>query len=225
MSLLVLIRPGCTDFDDQHRIQGTIDLPLNAVGVHQMNKTLAELKGLPLDVVYTSPNDPAKSAAAMVAWEFGLPLKELAGLNNINQGLWQGLQLEELRRKQPTLYRQWHDAADAVCPPGGELYGDARERVRKTLQKPLKRSVSAAIVACEPIATLIREVVMGTVPETNPVCEPGHHPRWEVLRTNGYVPQTLSAPARTEAVIAPSVTAPSVTAPSVTDTPVRRPTT
>ena len=31
MSQIVLIRPGSTEFDEQQRIQGTLDLPLSTV--------------------------------------------------------------------------------------------------------------------------------------------------------------------------------------------------
>lgn len=190
MALFVLIRPGCTEFDQEHRIQGEIELPLSAAGVHQVNETLMELRGVPLNVVYTSPNDPAKSTAAMVAWEFGIPLKELPGLQNVNQGLWQGLQIEELRRKIPTVFRQWQDLGEAVCPPEGELLSDAFQRVKEAIAKPMKKGVNVAFVACEPIATLIRLAVLSMpLQGENPVCDPGSKPMWEFLQTNGFAPE------------------------------------
>ena len=42
---VVLIRPGCTDFDEQNRIQGVLDLPLNHRGHAQVLGLVAQLQG------------------------------------------------------------------------------------------------------------------------------------------------------------------------------------
>ena len=46
MLQIVLIRPGCTDFEEQGRIQGTLDIPLNEQGRQQVERMTAELAGL-----------------------------------------------------------------------------------------------------------------------------------------------------------------------------------
>jgi broad specificity phosphatase PhoE len=184
MSNILLIRPGCTDFDEQHRIQGTLDLPLSARGQEQLARLLKELQQTPIDVLYTSPCEPARSTAAAIAAVRGLPIKEIEGLYNVNHGLWQGLKMDEVRRKHPKVFKQWQESPEAICPPGGEALAEAAERVRKALEKPLKKKGNLAIVAGEPLASLICAVVRGT--PLDAIASPSTATRgcWEVLKEN-----------------------------------------
>jgi len=155
MSEVVLIRPGCTDFDDQNRVQGALDLPLNERGREQIAQLLESLRTTSLEVIFTSACEPARSTAELIGEELGVPVKELEGFRNLNQGLWQGLQVDEIRRKYPKVYKQWQDSPETICPPEGEAIADALERIRKALQITLKRNIDCGIVASEPLATLI----------------------------------------------------------------------
>lgn len=164
MSDVVLIRPGCTDFDEQNRIQGSLNLPLNDRGREQLRTIIDRLAELELDIVYASPCEPARSAGATIASELGLQCKEIEDLENLNHGLWQGLCIDEVRRKFPKVFKQWQESPETICPPQGETILDAVVRVRKALVKPLKRKKRIGIVASEPLATLIRCVVCGLPP-------------------------------------------------------------
>jgi broad specificity phosphatase PhoE len=201
MSTVILIRPGSTDFDEQHRIQGTLDLPLNAKGEEQVRQTIEDLSSLPLGMVYTSPCEPARSTAARLGTQRGVPVKDVAGLENWNHGLWQGLPLDELRRKQPKVFRQWLEAPASICPPGGESLSDVWERVRKALVKPLKSKVNVAIVASEPLATIIGCLVRGTkLAEADFGGGAEGKPAWEYLRTNGHGPAKSPEPVATKPI-------------------------
>jgi len=181
MSRFFLIRPGCTEFDEQQRIQGRLDLPLSCKGVEQVERLLKELAELPLDKVYCSPTEPALSTARQLAQIQAVPCKVLPGLANIDQGLWQGLPWEELKRKQPRVYRQWLESPELVCPPAGESLPDAVERVREALYRPLKKTGQFAIVAPDPVASLIAAVVRGQpAGVVSPLCT-GRCGTWEEL--------------------------------------------
>lgn len=183
MATLILVRPGNTDFDDQQRIQGILDLPLNARGEQQVQQTLADLRQFPLYRIYTSTSEPARSTAQRLGTELGVAVKELDDLQNINHGLWQGLQVEDLRRKQPKVYKQWQDSPETICPPEGEPFAEAVERVRKALERPRKKKGNVVIVAPEPLATVIRCVVRGSKLEAlPPVGEAVPEKNWEVLQ-------------------------------------------
>jgi broad specificity phosphatase PhoE len=184
MSQILLIRPGCTDFDEQHRVQGTLDLPLSVRGEQQVARILQDLANCPLDVIFTSPCEPARSTAAALGAARGVAVKEIETLHNLNQGLWQGLKIDEIRRKHPKVFKQWQESPEAICPPGGETLAEAVERVRKALEKPLKKKGNLAIVAAEPLATIICAVVRGTPLETIPAASTGVCGRWEVLKEN-----------------------------------------
>jgi len=172
MCQVVLIRPGSTDFDEQNRIQGRLDLPLNDQGETALSETLRSLEAVKLSMILADPGEPARSTAIEIGERLDLPVKFKEELRNLDQGLWQGLKLEEVRRKYPKLIRQWQESPEAVCPPQGEAVGDALERVRKVLKKPLnKKNGRIGIVAAEPLASLIASIVCKTeLTFRGPIC-------------------------------------------------------
>ena len=62
-------------------------------------------------------------------------LKSVEQLHNLDHGLWQGTLIEDVRRKQPKVYRQWQEQPETVCPPEGEMLPQAAQRVRTALSK------------------------------------------------------------------------------------------
>ena len=53
MLKIILIRPGSTDFDEQGRITGTLDVPLNDCGNDQVARTIDELTDHEIQAIYT----------------------------------------------------------------------------------------------------------------------------------------------------------------------------
>ncbi len=79
-------------------------------------------------------------------------------LLNVDHGLWQGKLVEEVRRLQPRVYRQFQEHPESVCPPGGETLAAASARVEQVLEK-LKRKHQGqriGIVVPEPMASIVR---------------------------------------------------------------------
>ena len=166
MPNVVLIRAGATDFDDDQRIQGSIELPLNERGQAEVDDLVEELKDDQIGVIMTAPSEPSLSTATVLSRGLGgVKVKENKGLANLNQGLWEGLPAEEVRRKYPKLFRQWREAPSTVCAPEGETLVELHGRVRKVLEKPLKKKANLAIVAGEPLATILGCILEGRNPE------------------------------------------------------------
>ena len=165
MGNMVLIRPGCTDFDDQHRIQGSLDLPLNDRGRDQVDQVVESLQDSSISVIYSAPSEPALSTANALSEGLGVKVREKNDLRNIDQGLWQGLQVDDIRRKYPKVYKQWCDSPETICPPDGETVPDALRRVSRALKKPLRNDAVFAVVVPEPLATLFGCYVEGRKPE------------------------------------------------------------
>lgn len=183
---VVLVRPGCTDFDEQQRVQGSLDLPLSNRGRAQVEQLVEQLAEASLDVIYSSPSEPARATATAIGETLGVRVKEKKGLRNLNQGLWEGLKLDDIRRKYPKVLKQWQESPMSICPPDGEPIGEAIDRARETLQKALKRHATFAVVVAEPLASLIGCVVLGGTRELKPAfCGCGDDPQVEWLHTNG----------------------------------------
>ncbi len=168
---VVLIRPGCTDFDEQNRIQGVLDLPLNYRGHAQVLGLVAQLQEVTLDVLFTAPSEPARSTAQAICEQSGARLKEVDDFRNLDHGLWQGLQVDDVRRKYPKVFKQWQESPETVCLPEGETVAEAVERIRRGLRKCLKRKRTIGIVASEPLATMIGCVLRGERPALPETCE------------------------------------------------------
>ncbi len=174
MTDVVLIRPGLTDYDEQNRVQGTLDLPLSEKGQGQMDELLEKLRNQPFDVIYSADCEPARSTAKFLCEELGIPLKIKKELHNLDHGLWEGLKIDDIRRKYPKVYKQWLEEPETICPPEGETVPDAVARIRKVLAKPIKKGIDFGVVAPEPLATLISCVVCDTklaLPSANEQCE------------------------------------------------------
>jgi probable phosphoglycerate mutase len=162
MLRILLIRPGATEFDEQGRIQGTLDIPLSTGGQRQTNEMIGAVRGEAIEVIYSSPCQAAQQTADALAAIVGAKNKAVKELHNINHGLWQGMLVSDVKAKQPKVYRQWQDQPETVCPPQGESLLAARQRVADVLRKLLKKHKLAgviAIVVSEPLATVVRHVL------------------------------------------------------------------
>jgi probable phosphoglycerate mutase len=162
MVQILLIHPGITEYDQQGRVQGTLDVPLCEDGRQEVEKMVEELRGQPITAIYASPCQAAAQTAEAIGAALDMKVKTLDKLQNVDQGLWQGMLVADVKVKQPKVYRQWQEQPENVCPPQGETLGAAKQRVRSMLAKLLKKHKPAsllAIVAPEPLASVIRNVV------------------------------------------------------------------
>ena len=71
--------------------------------------------------------------------------------------------VEEIRRRQPRLARQWEENPWAVMPPDGEPLDEACDRVEAVLARILKRHPAGrvAVVVPHPLDRIIRWTVAG----------------------------------------------------------------
>ena len=120
MVQIVLIRPGSTDYDEQGRIQGTLDIPLNEQGTREVQRIVDELRTLSINAIYCGPCQCVCQTATAIADALGAKLKVVDTLRNIDHGLWQGMLIDDVKRKQPKVYRQWQEQPEIICPPEGE---------------------------------------------------------------------------------------------------------
>ena len=135
MVQVVLVWPGSTDFDRQGRIQGQLDLPLCECGKQEVARAVSEMSGLRdrgglcLAVQLGSGDGRGNCRAA------GTQSQKIDALENVDLGLWQGLLRDDVKRKQPKVYRQWQDHPETVCPPEGESLDAAQQRLQKARAK------------------------------------------------------------------------------------------
>ncbi len=166
MLKVIVVQPGATDFDEQRRIKGSLDLPLTPSGAHQVARTVEELAGAEIDYVYSSPCQSALQTAEALARSRRLKVKTVEALRNLNHGLWHGKLIDEVKRQQPRVYRLWQEHPETVCPPQGESWLAARGRAAAALRRLLRRHKEGvvAFVIPEPMATMVRSMLSRTEP-------------------------------------------------------------
>jgi probable phosphoglycerate mutase len=182
MLQIALLRPGTTDYDVEGRIQGTLDIPLNEQGLADAAQIAEELRGKGVEVLYAPTSEPAQHTAQLVGESLGIKVKKLGKMQNLNHGLWQGMIVEDVQHKQPKVYRQWLEQPENVCPPEGEMLGDAEDRVRAAMTKLLKKHKEGFIGICvpEPLLSLVRGFI--THEELGDLWEPAAgHGRVEIF--------------------------------------------
>jgi probable phosphoglycerate mutase len=162
MLQLLLIRSGCTEYDQQGRIQGTLDVPLSEDGRRESDLVTDALRSQSLDAIYTSPCQAARHVADKLGEAVDVKPKVADQLHNLDHGLWQGMLVDDVKAKQPKVYRQWQEQPETVCPPQGETVCAAKARVAAVVAKLIKKHKGeklVAVVVPEPLASVIRHVL------------------------------------------------------------------
>ena len=67
MTRVLLVRPGATDFDDQGRMKGSLDMPLSDGGVKQAESLARELATTRVRTIFSSPCESAQQTAQQLA--------------------------------------------------------------------------------------------------------------------------------------------------------------
>ena len=163
-SKILLIRPGATEFDEQGRIIGTLDIPLSEVGLKQAAELAERSTDYDVKAIFSSPSLAAQQTAEILGKKHSLKAKVRDALCNIDMGLWQGKELEELRATQPKVARQWEERPETVCPPEGESVDDVLPRVQKFLLKLQKKhkTGTVVIIVADPLAKVIASMLSQT---------------------------------------------------------------
>jgi len=136
MTEILLIRHGETDWNADKRLQGHIDIGLNAKGQRQAQALGAALAGEPLDAVFASDLQRARDTAQAVAARQALPVQIEPALRERCYGGFEGLRHQEIAQRYPQDYAAWKARDPDVRYPGGE-------REAETMREFSARAVAA----------------------------------------------------------------------------------
>lgn len=135
MNSLVLIPWPETAWSQAGRITSRSPVPLTDAGRRQAQAWGKELASSGLGVVYSGEESAAKETARIVAGPAQAKHKALSELAEVSAGLWDGLTVEELKLRDPKLFKRWCEDPSGVCPPEGEDLSRAYVRLRDSLAK------------------------------------------------------------------------------------------
>lgn len=130
---LLLIRHGETAWNAEHRIQGSLDIPLSATGIWQAGRLADRLAAEPLDAIYASDLARARLTAEPLAVRHGLALRTDARLRERSLGVFEGYTFDEIAARWPQEFAAWRGRDPAWAMPGGESGAAFIERVNAAL--------------------------------------------------------------------------------------------
>jgi 2,3-bisphosphoglycerate-dependent phosphoglycerate mutase len=117
---IVAIRHGETDWNAQKRLQGQLDIGLNALGREQARRLAAALAGEEFAAVYASDLERARRTAEAFALPAGLPVKTDRGLRERGFGIFEGYTYSEIEARWPEDTTRWRRREPEFAPAGGE---------------------------------------------------------------------------------------------------------
>ncbi|MGZ3422037.1 MAG: histidine phosphatase family protein [Polyangiales bacterium] len=151
---LYMIRHGQTDFSRENRFCGTIDPPLNEVGLRMADAFGQCYAGLKWTAIYASPRLRARQTAQALAQRLNLDVIPEEGLAEIAYGDWEGLRHEDVQAQWPEAYAYW--AADTASrgTPGGETAFQVAARAAPVVERIKTRHNEGRILLVSHKATI-----------------------------------------------------------------------
>ena len=134
MTDFVVIRHGETDWNREHRFQGQIDVPLNAMGQQQAQRLATALAGERVDLLLSSDLQRARQTALPLERTLARTAQVQPGFREQGFGVLEGLDVPTIKTRHPELWAQWlrHDADYAL--PSGESVRQFHARVLAALR-------------------------------------------------------------------------------------------
>lgn len=134
MTEILLIRHGETAWNAKKRLQGHLDVPLNAEGERQAAALARALRDEPLDAIIASDLQRARQTALAIAALRGMPVECDAGLRERCYGAFEGLLYADIGTRYPEAYAAWQARdADVRFPPGVHVAETLREFSRRAV--------------------------------------------------------------------------------------------
>ena len=128
LTRIVAVRHGETAWNVELRVQGQLDIGLNALGRLQAVQLAQALADEAIDVLYSSDLGRARDTAHAVAQRLGLPLQLDAALRERAFGRFEGLTYAEIEQCFPDEARRWRQRDPDFAPEGGESLAGFQRR-------------------------------------------------------------------------------------------------
>jgi broad specificity phosphatase PhoE len=147
MTCIILVRHGQTEWNRVERFRGHADVPLNEIGLAQVEATGQRIfEGWQPTAIYSSPLSRAVKTAEAIAKQFNLHVQTHPGLTDIDYGEWQGLTPDEARECWPEAVDAWYNEPESARIPGGESLASLRDRGMRVVNELAARHNGQTIV-------------------------------------------------------------------------------
>ena len=132
---IIAIRHGETTWNVDTRIQGRLDIPLNATGRMQAARMARALQDEPITAVYASDLVRAWETAHYLGRARSLPVVPEVGLRERGFGDFEGLTFAEIEARLPDQSQRWRRRDPEFAPAGGESLVALNQRVVEAAER------------------------------------------------------------------------------------------
>jgi len=137
---LYMVRHGETDWNKARRIQGQVDIPLNAFGRHLASETGKGLADIPFEACISSPLGRAVETAELILAGREVPILTDRRIIEMAFGIWEGGCCSEEGWDLPQEFRDFFDAPERYrAPEGGEDFYMVRKRLEDFLTELFRK--------------------------------------------------------------------------------------
>jgi probable phosphoglycerate mutase len=126
---LIAVRHGETAWNVDTRIQGQLDIALNATGQWQARRVGEALADEEIDAIYASDLSRAWETALAIARPRGLTVQREPRLRERAFGCFEGMRFAEIDATLPEQARLWRTRDPGFAPEGGESLLAFRDRI------------------------------------------------------------------------------------------------
>ena len=161
---ICLVRHGETTWNVEKRIQGQIDIGLNAAGLSQAEAAAVWLAGEPVTALYSSDLLRTRQTAERLAASLKLHPTLRPEFRERRYGIFEGLTYDESRARYPAEYLAFERRVpDFVIPQGGESLQQLYDRVRAGLQRIAfdHRGQTVVVVTHGGVLDIVNRLVRG----------------------------------------------------------------
>ena len=146
MTRIFLIRHGETEWNALGKLQGTSNVQLSAVGIHQARLLAAHAPFNTADAIYSSDLIRARSTAEILAQHFNLKVRIMLELREANFGDWEGNSVKELAEDLNSGFENFFINPELCYPPQGETFFECQERMAGALKKIIAENENKRVI-------------------------------------------------------------------------------
>ena len=143
---LCIVRHGETAWNAEHRVQGQLDVPLNAIGRAQAQAAANVLKREAFDAVYSSDLSRARQTAQPAANSFSMEIRLEKDLRERHYGIFERLTYAEVKVRYPEDYARFEARDPEYAFRTGESLRDFSARSIAVLSRIAERHAGENIL-------------------------------------------------------------------------------
>jgi broad specificity phosphatase PhoE len=149
--VILLVRHARTAWNAERRFRGSMDVPLDEVGVRQAKAAAQIVAPLEPSLIVASPLSRAQGTARAIAEESRLESVTDDALRDYSYGQWEGRAELDVARESHDLYVAWKADPFRATPPGGENAFECASRLILALYRLHNRSEGTGVAVSHEI--------------------------------------------------------------------------